>query len=56
VNPFYLILGGEVALADRTLAKLAAQLKDENAEITTIFAGDALLGDISDALAPSLFS
>ena len=36
--------------------KLTAQLKDESAEITTIFAGDALLGDISDALAPSLFS
>jgi len=56
VNPFYLILGGEAALADRALAKLTAQLKDESAEITTIFAGDALLGDISDALAPSLFS
>ena len=56
MNPFYLILGGEAALADRTLAKLTAQLKDESAEITTIFAGDALLGDISDALAPSLFS
>jgi DNA polymerase-3 subunit delta len=56
VNPFYLILGGEAALADRALAKLTAQLKDDNAEITTIFAGDALLGDISDALAPSLFS
>jgi DNA polymerase-3 subunit delta len=56
VNPFYLILGGEAALADRALAKLSAQLKDESAEITTILAGDALLGDISDALAPSLFS
>jgi DNA polymerase-3 subunit delta len=56
VNPFYLILGGEAALADRALAKLIAQFKDERAEITTIFSGDALLGDISDALAPSLFS
>ena len=56
MNPFYLILGGEAALADRALAKLIAQLKDERAEITTIFSGDALLGDISDALAPSLFS
>ena len=56
MNPFYLILGGEAALADRALAKLSAQLKDESAEITTILAGDALLGDISDALAPSLFS
>jgi DNA polymerase-3 subunit delta len=33
-----------------------AQLKEEKAEATTIFAADALLGDISDALAPSLFS
>jgi DNA polymerase III subunit delta len=56
VNPFYLILGSEAALADRALAKLTAQLKDESAEITTIFSGDAFLGDISDALAPSLFS
>ena len=56
MNPFYLILGSEAALADRALAKLTAQLKDESAEITTIFSGDALLGDISDALAPSLFS
>jgi DNA polymerase III subunit delta len=56
VNPFYLILGSEAALADRALAKLTAQLKDESTEITTIFSGDALLGDISDALAPSLFS
>jgi DNA polymerase-3 subunit delta len=56
MNPFYLILGAEAALADRALNKVLAQLKEENAEITTIFAGDALLGDIADALAPSLFS
>uniref|UniRef100_UPI00404B2717 DNA polymerase III subunit delta n=1 Tax=Candidatus Planktophila sp. TaxID=2175601 RepID=UPI00404B2717 len=56
MNPFYLILGSEAALADRAQAKLTAQLKDESTEITTIFSGDALLGDISDALAPSLFS
>jgi DNA polymerase-3 subunit delta len=56
VNPFYLILGSEAALADRALAKLLAELKSEGAETTTIFAADALLGDISDALAPSLFS
>ena len=56
MNPLYLILGSEAALADRALAKLTAQLKDESTEITTIFSGDALLGDISDALAPSLFS
>ena len=56
MNPFYLILGAEAALADRALNKVLAQLKEEKAEITTIFAGDALLGDIADALAPSLFS
>jgi DNA polymerase-3 subunit delta len=56
MNPFYLILGSEAALADRALNKVLAQLKEEKAEITTIFAGDALLGDIADALAPSLFS
>ena len=56
MNPFYLILGSEAALADRALAKLLAELKSEGAETTTIFAADALLGDISDALAPSLFS
>ena len=56
MNSFYLILGSEAALADRALNKITAQLKEENAEITTIFAGDALVGDISDALAPSLFS
>ena len=56
MNSFYLILGSEGALSDRALSKLTAQLKDEKAEATTIFAADALLGDISDALAPSLFS
>ncbi len=56
MNLFYLILGSEAALADRALNKVLAQLKEEKAEITTIFAGDALLGDIADALAPSLFS
>ena len=56
MNPFYLILGADAALADRALNKVLAQLKEEKAEITTIFAGDALLGDIADSLAPSLFS
>ena len=56
MNSFYLILGSEAALADRALNKIMAQLKEEKAEVTTIFAGDALVGDISDALAPSLFS
>ena len=53
---FYLLLGSESALADRALTKIHEQLKEEKAEITTIAAADALLGDIADALAPSLFS
>ena len=56
MNAFYLLLGSEGALADRALAKLQAQLKEEKAESTTIDASDALVGDIADALAPSLFS
>ena len=56
MNSFYLLLGSEGALADRALAKLVAQSKEENSEITTIAASDALPGDIADALAPSLFS
>jgi DNA polymerase-3 subunit delta len=56
MNDFYLILGSEAALADRALSKILAQLKEEKAEVTSISAGDAIVGDISDALAPSLFS
>lgn len=56
MQPIYLILGSEAALADRALIKINTQLKDEKAEITTISAPDALVGDIADALAPSLFS
>ena len=56
MNDFYLILGSEAALADRALTKLQAELKSESAEITSIYAADAMVGDISDALAPSLFS
>ena len=56
MNAFYLLLGPEGALADRALAKLLAQLKDESAEITTVSAADAIVGDIADGLAPSLFS
>ncbi len=56
MNSFYLLLGSEGALADRALAKLVAQCKEENSEITSIAASDALPGDIADALAPSLFS
>jgi DNA polymerase-3 subunit delta len=56
LNPLYVLLGSETALADRALAKLTSQLKDEKCEITTLFASDCLVGDIADALAPSLFS
>ena len=56
MNSLYLILGSETALADRALAKLNAQLKEEKCEITSLVAGDTIAGDISDALAPSLFS
>lgn len=56
MNSLYLLLGGEGALADRALAKLQAQLKEESAEITTLSAAEVQIGDIADALAPSLFS
>ena len=56
MKSLYLLLGSEGALADRALAKLNAELREEKCEITTIAAPDAILGDISDALAPSLFS
>jgi DNA polymerase-3 subunit delta len=56
MKPFYLLLGSEGALADRALAKLLAQCKEESAEITSIAASEASVGDIADALAPSLFS
>jgi len=56
MKSLYLLLGSEGALADRALTKLHAELKEEKCEITTIAAPDAILGDISDALAPSLFS
>ena len=56
MNAFYLILGSEGALSDRTINKLTAQLKENNCEITNLFAGETIVGDIADALAPSLFS
>ena len=56
MNALYLLLGGEGALADRAMTKLTAQLREENAEVTTLTAGDVIPGDIADALAPSLFS
>jgi DNA polymerase III subunit delta len=56
MNSLYLLLGAEGALADRALAKLQAQLKEESAEITALSAAEVQIGDIADALAPSLFS
>lgn len=56
MNSLYLLLGAEGALADRALAKLQAQLKQESAEITALSAAEVQIGDIADALAPSLFS
>ena len=56
MKDIYLLLGSESALADRALSKISAELKSENAEITTLFAGDVAVGEISDALSPSLFS
>lgn len=52
----YLLLGSEAALADRALSKLLMQLRGENTEVRTIFSGNAIIGDVADALAPSLFS
>jgi len=56
MNSFYLVLGSEAALADRALAKLSEQLKEEKCEVTNLFSADVIVGDIADALAPSLFS
>ena len=56
MNAFYLILGSEGALSDRAINKLTAQLKENNCEITNLFAGEPIVGDIAAALAPSLFS
>ena len=56
MKDIYLLLGSEAALSDRALSKLTAELKSEGAEITTLFAGDVSVGEISDALSPSLFS
>lgn len=56
MKDIYLLLGSESALADRALSKITAELKTEKAEITTLFAGDVSVGEISDALSPSLFS
>ena len=56
MKDIYLLLGSESALADRALSKITAELKNEKAEITTLFAGEVSVGEISDALSPSLFS
>lgn len=56
MKDFYLLLGSEGALADRALVKLQSELREAHAEITTLFASEISLGEISDALSPSLFS
>ena len=56
MKDIYLILGAEAALSDRALSKLIAQLKEERAEINTLFASEISAGEITDALSPSLFS
>ena len=56
MNAFYLILGSEGALSDRAINKLSLELKESKCEITNLFAAETIVGDIADALAPSLFS
>ena len=56
LKDIYLLLGSEVALADRALSKITAELRSQKAEITTLFGGEVAVGEISDALSPSLFS
>ena len=56
MNSIYLFLGSESALADRALTKLLTEVRQEQAEVTSIFANEVEPGDISDALSPSLFS
>ena len=56
MNAVYLILGSEGALSDRAINKLSVELKESKCEITQLFAAETIVGDIADALAPSLFS
>ena len=56
LKDIYLLLGSETALADRALSKITAELRSKKAEITTLFGGEVAVGEISDALSPSLFS
>jgi DNA polymerase-3 subunit delta len=56
MKAFYLILGSEGALSDRAINKLIVELKESKCEITQLFAAETIVGDIADALAPSLFS
>lgn len=56
MKAFYLILGPEGALSDRAIDRLIVELKEAGCEITNLFAAQTIVGDISDALAPSLFS
>lgn len=56
MNAFYLILGSEGALSDRAINKLTAQFKENNFEVTNLSAAETIVGDVADALSPSLFS
>ncbi len=55
MKDIYLLLGAEAALADRALNKLMAELRDEKAEVTTLSAGDVIVGDIPMLLRPLFF-
>ena len=52
----YLLLGSESALADRALLKLLTALRADDYEIATLYCEEAEVGDVAEALAPSLFS
>lgn len=56
MKAFYLILGTETALSDRAINKITTGFKERKSEITNLFAPETIVGDIADALAPSLFS
>ena len=52
----YLLLGSESALADRALLKLLTALRADDYEIATLYCEEAEVGDVAEALAPSLSS
>lgn len=56
MKPLYLLLGPESAIAERALSKINAALKEAKTETTTLDAAELTGGEISEALAPSLFA